>query len=444
LIIVALMLVSIPVSLALQFPRQVDPATAPTDPVYGQGLYLFYGSVVVALTGGNYSAARALLGETPFIHIPPEILDAVNSFDSLVNNTANQFRVINYQLANASNFLATGRVSLARANLTAAVSNLRDVNQTLTQLLAAEPQLAALTGIPSSLLLQKLQPLETIYNGDVAQADRLLKVLTGLSKLEPTSITLSVVQVSIIVGSNVTVSGLLRGPTGSPLDSRNVSVFFQGRLIGKATTDSAGRYSAQLRTPFFYQKNATMFASFLPAGGDSLVYAPATSPLVNVTVTFVTPSISFTAPNSVNAGQPLTVNGTLTLGGRPLGGYQVSLSGFKTTTFGATPTSTGLTGPDGTFSVSLTPSSSLGRGTYPVTLGTSSNGTVGPLLVSIPIDVNKETPVVDSTIPGFALAGFPVTISGSVKANGSGIAGAQVLNTSPSPSVDTATSRSGG
>ncbi|MDE1858870.1 MAG: hypothetical protein KGI26_07380, partial [Thaumarchaeota archaeon] len=108
LLLAALVLVSVPVTLAIQFPRQVDPSTAPADPAYGQGLYLFYGSIVAALSGGNFTAAKALIGQTSFIHIPPEILDAVNSFNGLVNSTANLFTVIDSQLINASGYISTG------------------------------------------------------------------------------------------------------------------------------------------------------------------------------------------------------------------------------------------------------------------------------------------------------------------------------------------------
>ena len=443
LLLAALVLVSVPVALAIQFPRQVDPATAPVDPAYGQGLYVFYGSIVAALSGGNYSAAKALIAQTSFIHIPPEILDAVNSFNGLVNSTSNLFTVINSQLINASGYISTGRIELARSNLTGAVSNLRVANQTLTQLFSAEPQLAAMAGIPSSLLSQKLQPLETVYKGDSAQADRLLAVVTGLTKFEATATTLAVGQSTIEVGSNVTVSGELTGPSGAPLASRNVTIFFQGKPIGTTPTDGAGRYSAQLPTPFFYQQNASMFASFLPAGNDSLVYAPSTSPPVNVTVSFVTPAVSFAAPDTVYAGQPFTINGTLSLAGAPLKGYTVTLSGFRETALGPLLTADALTGPDGSFSVTLTPPTSIEGGSYPLSLKTSSDLDIGPAVISFHVDLVKETPAVTSSVPGLALAGLPITISGTASVNGTGVAGAQVLNTSPSPTVDAKTSSSG-
>jgi hypothetical protein len=443
LFLVALVLASAPLALSIQFPRQVDPATAPADPVYGEGLYLFYGTVVAAISGGNFSAASALLRETPFIHIPPEISNAVDTFDSLVNSTAGLFDTVNAELVNASYFIATGRVALAEGNLTAAVADLRSANQTLTQLFGAEPQLASLTGIPSSLLLQKLHPLEALYVSDSAQADRLLRDVTGLAKLEATEVTLSVSPAGIVAGSDVSVSGDLTGPSGAPLPSRNVTVFFEGASIGTALTNPSGAYSARLATPFYYRQNATMFASFLPAGNDSLVYAPSTSAEVNLTVSFVVPKISFASPRAAYAGQPMGVNGTLTLDGSPLAGYGVSLSGFSTGPFAPSETDSALTAADGSFSLSLTPSSGLGGGSYTVYLATSSNRTVGPLEVPVPVLLVKESPDVTSHAPAFALAGLPLTISGSATVNGSAVSGAQVLNTSPAPPVDTSTSSGG-
>jgi hypothetical protein len=442
-LLAALVLLSAPAAFSIQFPRQVDPSTAPQDPAYGQGLYLFYASIVAAVSGGNFSGARALLAQTPFIHVPPEILDAVDSFDGLVNSTAALFRTVGLQLANASAYLATGRVSLARDNLTSAVTSLRAANQTLDQLFGAEPQLAALTGIPSSLFLQKLHPLESLYVSDSAEASRLLAVLTGLTKLEPTTVTLQVRQGSIKVGSDVSVSGTLVGPGGSPLASRTVTVYFENQPIGNASTDGSGAYSADLPTPYFYQRDATLFASFLPAGNDSLVYAPSTSPPANVTVDFATPDASLASPRPVYAGQPMTVSGTLTLGGAPLAGYAVSLSGFAPSPLAPPVEASARTAADGSFAVELTPPSALAGGAYPLTLRTSSNGTVGPLSVPLSVTVIKEDPAVSSSAPLVALAGVPFTVSGAATANGTGVGGAQVLVTPPGPSVEGTTSPSG-
>ncbi len=440
--IVAMVLVSAPVALAIQFPRQVDPATAPVDPVYGQGLYLFYGSVVAALSGGNYTGASHLLQLAQFIHIPADVLSAVDTFDGLINSTADQFALIHVQLDNASAYLGTGRVGPARDNLTSAIANLRSANQTLTQLVAAEPSLASLTGIPSSLLLQKLNPLETQYAEYSALASRLLTELTGLTRLAPTSVTLSVAQTSIPVGSNVTVSGYLAGPSG-PLAHRAVTVYFGGAAIGDANTTSSGAYSAELRTPFYYDENATIFASYVPSGGDSLVYAPSTSAPAEVMVTFATPAASLSVPGRAYAGQPMVVNGTLELAGRPLGGYAVSLSGFSPSSLALPEVATATTSPDGSFSLSLTPPSGLGGGVYPLAFSTSSNGSVGPLALTVRVPLVKESPTVTSSAPAFAIAGLPVTVSGSASVNGSALAGAQVLNTTPTPGVYTSTSPSG-
>ena len=441
--IVAMVLVSAPVALAIQFPRQVDPATAPADPVYGQGLYLFYGSVVAALSGGNFTGASHLLQLAQFIHIPADILSTVDTFDGLINSTAVQFALIHVQLDNASAYLGTGRVGPARDNLTSAIANLRSANQTLTQLIAAEPSLASLTGIPSSLLLQKLHPLETQYAEYSALASRLLTVLTGLTRLAPTSVTLSVAQASIPVGSNVTVSGSLAGPSG-PLAHRAVTVYFGDAAIGDANTSASGAYSAELRTPFYYDENATIFASYVPSGGDSLVYAPSTSAPAEVRVTFATPAFSpLSVPGRAYAGQPMEVNGTLELAGRPLGGYTVSLSGFSPSSLAPPEVATATTSSDGSFSLSLVPSSGLGGGVYPLAFSTSSNGSVGPLALTVRVSLVKESPTVASSAPAFAIAGLPVTVSGSASVNGSALAGAQVLNTTPTPGVDTSTSPSG-
>lgn len=443
LLVIALILISVPVAVSLEVPRQVDPGSAPTDQVYGQGLYLFYGSVVAALTGGNFTAAKHMLGQAGLIHIPPEILDAFNSFNGLINRTSNLFRTASQQLGNASEYISTGRIASARVSLQGAITNLASANQTLLELFSAEPQLAALTGIPSSLLMQKLQPLATQYKGYSLQADRLLKVLTGLAKLEQPTITLAVSTSTILTGSDISVSGRLVGPSGGALQGRIVTMYFGNGDIGSATADASGDFAATLATPFYYQPTVSMFASYVPSGNDTLVYAPATSTPTLLNVTFSKPDVASDVPGRAYAGQPLRVTGTLSFEGHPLYGYNVSLSGFQQTTFGPKASAFTSTTQTGSFALQLVVPTSLSQGTYPLVLATSANGTIGPTATTVGVFVVKLSPDVTSSAPVIAIAGFPLTVTGSVLVNGSGLSGARVLNTSPSPAVDANTSADG-
>ncbi|MDE1854259.1 MAG: Ig-like domain repeat protein [Thaumarchaeota archaeon] len=435
LLLIVLVLISSPIALSIQVPRQVDPSSAPADPVYGQGLYLFYGSIAALLASGNFSAARQLINHTGFIHIPPEISDAFNSFNKLVSSTSSQFTTIDHQLKNASNYLATGRLQLAKENVTEAVLNLRSANSTLTQLFGSAPQLAALTGIPSSLFLQKLQPLETIYTGYVAEANHLTELITGATKLDQTFLAFVAGPSTIETGSNVTVSGHLSSSSG-PLVSRNVTVYFGNQAIGQALTTSSGNYSAELSTPYFYGGTASLFASFLPVGNDTLVYAPATSVHARLNVTFSAPTLAASVTKITYAGQPLLVKGSLAFGGHPLSGFRVSVSGFNLA-------ATGTTLGNGSFSLGFAVPSGVDQGAYPLTLQTSGNRTIGPLTSTLRVFVIKEDPAVTSSVPAIAFAGFPTTVSGSARANGTGLVGARVLNVGPGPSVNATTSNDG-
>ena len=440
---VALVLLSVPVAISLQFPRQVDPSSAPTDQVYGQGLYLFYGSVVAALSGGNFTAAEHLLRQSPFVHVPAEILDAYDSFNGELNTTAAAFRSADLLLANASGYISSGQVAQARASLQGAIGDLRGANQTLTQLFGAEPQLAALTGIPSSLLLSKLQPLQTLYSTYSAEADRLVRVITGLTRLELPTVTLNVTAATMVTGSDLSFSGRLSGPGGAPLASKEVTLYFGDRAIGNATTDGLGGYAGTLPTPLYYQHAASVFSSYVPAGNDSLVYSPATSAAVSLNVTFSTPTLAFQAPGSVYAGGQLAVTGSATLAGLPLDGYGVSLSGLGASALLPPQRTSGVTSQAGAFSLDMAVPTGLAQGTYQLTLATGANGTVGPSTSTLAVRVIKENPSVRSSAPIIAFAGFPVTISGSATANGTGVSGARVLNVTPSPSVNATTSQGG-
>ncbi len=435
-LLVLFVLASAPVSLSIQIPRQVDPSTAPADPVYGQGLYLFYGILATSLVSGNFSAASHLLKQSVFIHIPPDIADAIGRFNELFNSTAQSFTAIDHHLKNASAYISTGRLEQAKPALEGAFADLRSVNGTLTQLFEASPQLAALTGIPPSLLLQKLQPLSSSYSSYLAEAQHLLKLVTGAEVLDHPSLTLSVTPRATRVGSKMLVEGRLLNAEGSPITSRLVTIYFAGLSVGQVHTDYSGYYSGFVKTPFFYDKAVEMFASFLPTGNDTLVFAPATSIPVELEVGYDTPDVSFSIPKSVYAGQPLHVSGTLSFAQKALPGYTVSLSAFKQAVYARSQA-------NGSFFLDFPVPSYAGQGTFSLLLQTGGNGTIGPITISSGVFVVRLDALVSTNLPPVILAGFPVTISGSVNANGSGVAGARILSLGGSPTVDSTTTRDG-
>jgi len=442
-LVLAAALLSVPLVLlhlapapASKIPRQVDPAIAPSEIVYGPGLFVFYGSVIASIDAGNLTGVKALLSQTGFIHIPSDISDAVNTFNGLLNSTANVLNATNTELLAANSFLSTGRAAKATPEVQAATSDLRVANGTITQLQAAAPLLASLTGIPSTLFVQKVDTIATLYKSYLQQVQSLQSQITGLTMLVQTVLTLAVTPSAVETGSEVNVSGSLATTKGGPLASKNVTVFLFDSILGRVNTDSLGRFSASLSMPFLYQNTVSLFASYLPTGNDTGVYSPSSSPPVQVNLTFSSPNAAVTLPKSVLAGQSIDINGTLGANGVPLPGYIVSMKAFaldlvtKSTQVGA-------------FSFRAVAPASLNSGTYALTLQTSGNSTVGPLIRQLQVNVIKFDPKVTISVPAFAIAGLGTPFSGIAEDNGSELQGASVLNVGPGPSINTTTSGSG-
>jgi hypothetical protein len=446
-VIVAILVVSVltvpllfvhflPQPVSSRYPRQVDPSTAQSESVYGPGLFLFYGAIIDSVVAGNLTAAESLLGQTGLIHIPPDITYDVSTFNDLINSTANLLSTINTQLQAANASLSKGREGEAAAYLNDALKDLSEVNVTLTELLTAAPRLAQLTGMPSSLFLQKLDSIQALYAGYGSEAMYLHNQILALNGLLSTSISLTVPSVAIETGSDLQVTGTLTSSGGSPLPSRTVTIYFQGESIGNATTNSLGVFSATLRTPFVYEDNVSLFASYLPQGNDSLIYAPSSSSIINLTVLYEKPSVRVNAPQEVLAGLSIMVDGTLLADGSALAGYVIYLDSFGSEL-------TDVTSSEGNFSFQVVAPAGVGPGPYSFTLRTSGNRTVAPLIASFQVNVIKLDPSVTFSAPQILIAGIGAKIQGSAEANGTPLSGAAVLNISPGISLNTTTSVNG-
>ncbi|MDA4126925.1 MAG: hypothetical protein OK452_06960 [Thaumarchaeota archaeon] len=417
-------------------PRQVDPAVASAQIVYGPGLFIFYGLVISSIDAGNLSAVKAFLGQAGLLHIPSEVSDVVNTFNRLLNSTADILAATDTEILHANSSLKFGRVAEATSHVQAAMVDLRTANGTISELVSAASRLASATGIPSTLFVQKVFTIVSLYSKYVSQVHQLQNGVTGETKLIQTSVTLIVSPSSIETGSTVRANGKLTTISGAPIASRGIKIFLSNATLKEVVTNSQGQFDASFPTPFVYQQTVSLFASYQPKGNDTSAYAPSSSQSVQLSVSFVSPEAKVFVTPSVYAGLSISLNGTLTADGVPLSGYDVTLGAFGQD---LSARSSRL----GSFSFRTVAPASLGAGNYSLTLQTSGNATIGPLSKSIHVSVIKLDPSVTLNVPAFVIAGFGTTISGSVNDNGSSLPDATVLNVSPSPSVNTTTSASG-
>ncbi|HEV2139149.1 MAG TPA: hypothetical protein VGR53_09935 [Nitrososphaerales archaeon] len=416
--------------------RQVDPAAAPAEIVYGPDLFVFYGLVITSIDAGNLSRVEALLGQTGFLHIPSEILGAVNTFNGLLNSTANILAAAHTEILDANTSLSSGRIDQATLHVQTATTDLRKANGTITELVAASPRLASLTGIPPDLLVQKVHTIEDLYSKYISQVRLLQSQITKETMLVQTSVTLTVTPSSVETGSRVHASGTLTTSAGSPLVSRSVTIYLSGASLGNAVTDTSGHFNSSFPTPYVYQPTVSLFASYLPTGNDLELYAPSSSSTIQLNISFESPVARVSIPSSVYAGMSISLNGTLTANSVPLSGYEMTLVAFGIDLSSKSSNAGG-------FAFNATAPANLNAGTYSLSLQTSGNGTVGPLSLSFPLKVIKLDPSVTMHVPVFVVAGFGATVSGAAEDNGSELQGATVLNISPSPSINTSTSESG-
>ncbi|MDG6929451.1 MAG: hypothetical protein JRN29_05365, partial [Nitrososphaerota archaeon] len=213
----------------------------------------------------------------------------IQRFNALVSSTSDLLSRVKTDVGNASAMVKTGRLDGAKPYLVDALSLLFQANQTIQELQTASSRVVELTGIPSAPFAQKISDLYTLESTYAHEVNSVISVITASGRLEPTAVNITASPPALPVGSSIDISGSLTTGAGGGLAGKNVTVFFAGGELANATTDGAGGFSVALNLPYLYQRNASLFASYLPAGNDSLVYAPSSSRQVLLSLLYHVP-----------------------------------------------------------------------------------------------------------------------------------------------------------
>ena len=435
-LVALLIITSSTAAFALPFPRQVDPATAPPEIPYGPGLLLYYGQVLNFTSSQNFSATGPLLAQMGLMNMPPAARQVIQRFNALVSSTSDLLSRVKTDMDNASAMVKTGRLDGAKPYLVDALSLLFQANQTIQELRTASSRVVELTGIPSAPFAQKISDLYTLESTYAHEVNSVISVITASGRLEPTAVNITASPPALPVGSSIDISGSLTTGAGGGLAGKNVTVFFAGGELANATTDGAGGFSVALNLPYLYQRNASLFASYLPAGNDSLVYAPSSSRQVLLSLLYHVPEATVSLPAAAYPGIPFTVNGTLRAGGAPLAGYSLTagISGED---------QSAVTDQAGMFSLTMEVPANASTGTATILFSAPADGPVAPLSNSSTLDVVRLLPLVTVGALPLSVVGIGATVDGEASVNGTPLQGARVFVTGAGVNASTVTDAGG-
>jgi hypothetical protein len=270
------------------------------------GIQVYYSQALAAAS--ETLNATGVISTFPLRIVPSQYQSIMNSTDDMIQNLANQLRVSgsDYQLGLTS--AQFGDFIDASTQLAAARSDALSANDTFNSLQASFGAIKA-AGIP----IGQVEPGMNALHGQVSallsdisgEATLVQRVESGL--LAAANLTLSATPATVKIGENLTASGTLKSK-GLALDNQSISILYQGRMIGIATTDSAGRYRLGFTAPANYTSVANITASF-----DSPEYAPVKA-IAFVGVSFYTTIVNLTSvPSLVVPGQSYNLPVNITI-----------------------------------------------------------------------------------------------------------------------------------
>lgn len=208
------------------------------------------------------------------------------------------------------------------------------------------------------------------------------------------------------------ITGTVSDANTGPLDGVEVTLTdAEGAVVGTATTSGGGHYA---------------FPGFVATDGYTVAITPPLGKIA-VTATRVPADLSTTdavADFTVRDILPVAVSGTVTDAlNQPVAGATVTIGGVSTTT-----------APDGSYLFDTVP-----VGTHQAVLTLPDGYTLSTSPAPFTIPIGSQTPI---TGQDFVIAPNP-TISGTVRASGSGVGGVTVTATGPGGTIGTVTEADG-
>jgi len=321
----------------LQFPPHDDPGAAPVnvDPVF---LMNYYSSLFQFISKSDYSGFKELFASNDLTFMPASLQGLFNSFSAELNSANSNMQQIEQLLTNSSNLLDQNRRSEANQTLYEASITIGGTEIILNQLgnttLSIGDQLGVTTTPANSPSRQALAGLQSSIQAVQNQLNNYIMLFQTLRTryyatsdygTTATSITLQLNVSVASVGTNVAFYGRLTS-NGSSLPRRNATLLLDGNIITRAVTDSNGSYSSYFSVPFDYVSQVTLFALFIPEGGDVVDYISSMSEPVYLNMLYNTTNIEVKIPDTGYPGLTFPIQGNvMSDNGTPLESRAISI-----------------------------------------------------------------------------------------------------------------------
>ncbi len=413
LILIALLLSSSTLTLCLNIPRHVNPTSVTVESPYPGSLFLLYSGIFTSLYMESWDTAIQAIREAALIEAPPELQFIISRFNDLLNEVSEDLKDVKARMETASNLIYWARFEEAENELDIARLSLTKANITVGELEASATQLSSMLHVTPQPLMEGISNLKALISQYHDELLLLLTKLLGYSLNPPTEtqLTLNIENLTVQLGSNLTLKGELTTVDGEPLPSREIKIYLNDAQIGNSYTMSNGTYILNFKMPFIYRGSVKIYSAYRPKGDDYGKYTPATSKTVEVRLLYEKPVLEVEAPTSVYPTFNLNLTGRLKLNEAPLPNFNIkvwwlgSLKSLKTDT-------------QGRYQTFLEVPPEVPSGYKEIKVESSPQGEIGPAYKTVKVKVVRSPIQTTINFPNIAFTGLKMVVSGSVSMNG--------------------------
>ena len=354
-----------------------------------QGILNVYVEVLELNALGNYTGALntlKALGITAAVKAVPAI-SQLHEHEYMLTNYLAELRGIYQEVLNS---LLAGNYSGARS---LAIEGLIVDGE-------ANNELNAILNIASSIAPggagQVVGSYQSIKQYLLSLNETFLSVLAR--NYTGTELTVLAMPNTVVVGSPITVYGMLTTVNGSPIPNATIGIYVGSTYVGGAVTNMYGEYSLNFTMPQVYVDRVNISAIYNPPPGSD--YLPSKA-LTTVNVVFNVTLLTVNYTESVLWGDAVNISGYVS--GPPERTVIISVGGLNVS----------ITSINNEFSASIS-TANMTPGNYSITVYAPPIGPYTPAYFSGAVSIDYVVENVTVSMGSIAIAGSPIIIRGFV------------------------------
>ena len=385
-------------------------------------LALYYNITLTDIGSRNFDNASLLIRTFDFVNIPTSVNQTAIVGNSQIASVNSSIPRAISEFGNASQLTASNEYVNATLFVTAGCLQASYAQGNFTQFSGGTTSRLANLDVPVGNYSIGMKSVEGEISSLLSACNNLKGQLPGQPPGQSSQLVISSPQKSISTGGPVELFGNLT-KAGAGVSAQSVLFYLNGTYFGSLLTGSDGNLHGVLTIPFVYTPVGVVNAIALK--NASIGSGGGFSNDLNFTILFNATAIAVGDPPGVLPTFSFPVRGNLTTtSGVPLPGAPV-----KITFLGQSSMTT--TDSDGVFSSRLTVPANASDGVYQVYAAFAPRGTFGPSVNFTSVQVIHIPLHLTVGVPSLSFAGFSMPVSGTVSANGSGLAGAAITASTP-------------